>query len=69
MAFDGPPHLMDLVLGMTKAAPDNSIRQRLTREVREPQCATCRELRDELVNARAIALQFFEKYQALKAKQ
>jgi len=43
---------------------DAEIRRKLESEITEPKCATCRELRDELVNARALALHLMERLKA-----
>lgn len=45
-----------------------ALRAQLTREIREPKCAVCRKLRDELVNARIVALELFERLQEAQRK-
>lgn len=45
-----------------------ALRAQLTREIREPKCAVCRELRDELVNARVVALELFDRLQERHGK-
>ncbi len=45
-----------------------ALRAQLTREIREPKCAVCRELRDELVNARIVALELMDRLQNAERK-
>lgn len=45
---------------------DEEIRRDLVREIRAPKCKVCGELHEELVNARLLAREIFEKYQALR---
>ena len=42
------------------------LQRRLEGEIREPRCAVCREIRDELVNARAVALALMERLKEAK---
>ena len=45
---------------------DPALRQRLEREIAPAHCATCRDLRDELINAREVALHVMAALQKAK---